>query len=145
MNRTHFTPEEGEKFLNTPERCKPAEDALLRKLDALGKPNGDGFTYKLTLEQSSKDQWQVTIHEYYAPLSDRTFSVNYSATFNNLTNGGSHQELFPILKSAGEFLLGKIDQYYQQHGDASNATAQLNAEDVSEPETPDATPPEDPQ
>ena len=104
---------------------------LQNKINKLDKPTGDGFTeYKLTLDESSAGQWQVTIHEYYAPLSDRTFSVNYSATFNNLTNGGSHQELFPILKSAGEFLLGKIDQYYQQHGDASNATAQLNAEDA---------------
>ena len=103
---------------------------LQNKINQL-KPTGDGFTSdKLTLDESSAGQWQVTIHEYYAPLSDRTFSVNYRATFHNHTNGGMHQELFPILKSAGEFLLGKIDQYYQQHGDASNATAQLNAEDA---------------
>ena len=103
---------------------------LQNKINQL-KPTGDGFTSdKLTLDESSAGQWQVTIHEYYAPLSDRTFSVNYSATFKNFTNGGSHQELFRVLKSAGEFLLGKIDQYYQQHGDASNATSQLNAEDA---------------
>ena len=102
---------------------------LQNKINQL-KPTGDGFTSdKLTLDESSAGQWQVTIHEYYAPLSDRTFSVNYRATFHNHTNGGMHQELFPILKSAGEFLLGKIDQYYQQHGDA-NATDQLNAEDA---------------
>ena len=102
---------------------------LQNKINELEKPE---FWNKqvLRLDESSQGKWQVTIHEYYAPLSDRTFSVNYSATFKNFTNGGSHQELFRVLKSAGEFLLGKIDQYYQQHGDASNATSQLNAEDA---------------
>ena len=88
----------------------------------------------LTLDESNEGKWQVTIHEYYPPLSDRTFAVSYMATFHNHTNGGMHQELFPLLKSAGKFLLGKIDQYYQQHGDVSNATAQLNAEDVIDTE-----------
>ena len=114
----------------TGELMNETNNELQNKINQLDKPTGDGFTeYKLTLDESSEGKWQVLIHEYYAPLSDRTFSVNYSATFNNLTNGGSHQELFPILKSAGEFLLGKIDQYYQQHGDA-NATDHLNAEDA---------------
>ena len=69
----------------------------------------------LTLDESNEGKWQVTIHEYYAPVSDRTFSVNYVATFHNHTNGGMHQELFPLLKSAGAFLLTKIDKYYEDN------------------------------
>ena len=83
----------------------------------------------LRLDESSEGKWRVTIHEYYPPLSDRTFAVSYMATFHNHTNGGMHQELFPLLKSAGEFLIAKVDQYYQQHSDA-NATDQLNTEDA---------------
>ncbi len=102
---------------------------LQNKINELEKPE---FWNKqvLRLDESSEGQWQVTIHEYYPPVGNRTYAVGYMATFHNHTNGGMHQELFPLLKSAGEFLLGKIDQYHQQHGDASNATAQLNAEDV---------------
>ena len=83
----------------------------------------------LRLDESSEGKWQVTIHEYYPPLSDRTFAVSYMATFHNHTNGGMHQELFPLLKSAGEFLIAKVEQYYQQHSDAS-ATDHINTEDA---------------
>ena len=103
---------------------------LQNKINQLDKPTGDGFTNeKLSLIETSEGKWQVTIHEYYAPLSDRTFSVNYSATFKNFTTGGMHQELFPLLKSAGEFLIAKVEQYYQQHSDA-NATDHINTEDA---------------
>lgn len=117
----------------TGELMNEMNNELQNKINELDKPE---FWNKqvLRLDESSAGQWQVTIHEYYPPLSDRTFAVSYMATFHNHTNGGMHQELFPLLKSAGEFLLGKIDQYYQQHGDVSNATAQLNAEDVIDTE-----------
>ena len=114
----------------TGELMNETNNELQNKIDQLGMPTGDGFTSdKLTLVETSEGKWQVTIHEYYAPLSDRTFSVNYSATFKNFTTGGSHQELFRILKSAGEFLIAKVEQYYQQHSDA-NATDHINVEDA---------------
>jgi len=114
----------------TGELMNETNNELQNKIDQLGMPTGDGFTSdKLTLVETSEGKWQVTIHEYYAPLSDRTFSVNYSATFKNFTTGGSHQELFRILKSAGKFLIAKVEQYYQEHSDA-NATDHLNAEDA---------------
>ena len=103
-------------------------ERLQNEVNQLNKPTGDGFTSdKLTLLEKSEGKWQATIHEYYAPLSDRTFSVNYKATFHNHTNGGSHQELFPLLKSAGEFLIAKVEKYYQEN---PNPTEQLNAEDA---------------
>ena len=114
----------------TGELMNETNNELQNKIDQLGMPTGDGFTSdKLTLVETSEGKWQVTIHEYYAPLSDRTFSVNYSATFKNFTTGGSHQELFRILKSAGEFLIAKVEQYYQQHSDA-NATDHINVKDA---------------
>ena len=114
----------------TGELMNETNNELQNKIDQLGMPTGDGFTSdKLTLVETSEGKWQVTIHEYYTPLSDRTFSVNYSATFKNFTNGGSHQELFRILKSAGEFLIAKVEQYYKDHSDA-NATDHINAEDA---------------
>ena len=62
------------------------------------------------------NQQVLTLDESnYSPVSDRTYSVNYVATFHNHTNGGMHQELFPLLKSAGEFLLTKIDKYYEDN------------------------------
>ena len=101
---------------------------LQNKINELNKPAFWNKT-ELRLDESSEGKWRVTIHEYYPPLSNRTFAVSYMATFHNHTNGGMHQELFPILKSAGEFLIAKVEQYYQQHSDA-NATDHLNAEDA---------------
>lgn len=82
---------------------------------------------KRTLEESSEGKWSVSIDEYYPSLGNGQFSIAFSATFNNLTTGGSHQELFNTVKACGEFLCAKVEQYYQDH---PNATEQLNAEDT---------------
>lgn len=106
----------------TGELMNEMNNELQNKINELEKPE---FWNKqvLRLDESSQGKWQVTIHEYYPPVGNRTYAVGYMATFHNQTNGGMHQELFPLLKSAGEFLLRKIDQYYE-----ANPTEQLNAE-----------------
>ena len=103
------------------------EGELMNAINKLDKPTGDGFDqYKRILEESSKGKWTVSIDEYYAPLGNGQFSICFSATFNNLTTGGSHQELLNTIKCCSKFLCAKIEQYYQ---DNYNPTEQLDAED----------------
>ena len=103
------------------EQIQLEETDLYKESEVMNEAN------KRKLEESSEGKWSVSIDEYYPPLGNGQFSIAFSATFNNLTTGGSHQELFNTVKACGEFLCAKVEQYYQDH---PNATEQLNAEDT---------------